>query len=167
MGTLMLTTGSTPLNTVTDESGMTAPQRAFIAAYPTYRTITSTCNELGIGITTVRGWEELNPSFKRAFEEAKEAVGDLVEAEMLNRAMAGKSAMSDTLLIFATKRFKPEYREQIAVKHSGAVLNATLDLATLAADDRMALLNLAVSHEQAKLAPPTDHTITAQPTDEL
>lgn len=152
---MALPDGRALINMERDATGLTAPQRQFLDAYPRFRTMASAADALGIHPATPREWAARDEVFAAHLREAKETVADLVEAEMLNRAMAGVSPMSDTLLIFATKRHKPEYRDSFEVKHSGTVWHASVDFNTLPDDDRVALLQIAAQQAQRRLASPT------------
>ena len=124
-----------------DVSPFKPQQRAFLEAFPRYRTVTHTADALGIPRQSVYDWQANTPGFADAFVQAKEAVGDEVEAEMLRRALAGESQMSDTLLIFATKRFRPEYRDTYQVNVRQESLSISLSLDDMPAADKLELLD--------------------------
>mgnify|MGYP001615387209 CR=1 FL=1 len=129
---------------------LTGEQRAVIAALPRNRTLSATADALEIDRSTVWRWSTpgqyaYTEAFRDALQQAKEQVGDEVEGEMLRRALAGESGMSDTLLIFATKRFRPEYREQSSVNITGQVVHAHVNIGELSPADAKALLLLAAA----------------------
>lgn len=125
---------------IIDDAQLTAEQRAVLIAYPIHRTLTATADALGIHRQRVWEWGRDNSAFKDALGRAKEQVGDEVEGEMLRRAIAGKSQMSDTLLIFATKRFKPEYRDSYNVNVRQESITLSMDLSDLPPADKALML---------------------------
>ena len=136
-----------------DVSPFKPQQRAFLDAYPRFRTITHTADALGIPRQSVYDWQANTPGFADALVQVKEAVGDEVEAEMLRRALAGESQMSDTLLIFATKRFRPEYRDSYQVNVRQESISISLSLDDMPAADKLQLLDRLRSRIQPAALP--------------
>lgn len=65
--------------------------------------------------------------------------------------------MPDVLAMFLLKGAYPDrFRDNVTVKHQGAILHANLDLNALDPADRAQLLALAVNHEQNLLPTPAD-----------
>ncbi len=90
---------------------MTSAQlkQSFLKAYERYGTVTAAAKAVELSRDTVYRWRREDSAFAEAFENAREAVADLLETECLRRAYAG----SDLLLIFLLKGLKPEkFRER-------------------------------------------------------
>lgn len=72
----------------------------------------------GVHRATVYRERDRNPEFAKAWEDAKAAAIERLEAAAFERARS----TSDTLLIFLLKSHKPEvYRESFDQRHSGQV----------------------------------------------
>ena len=74
----------------------------------------------GAGVTRMSAYRERkrNPEFAAAWEDAREAAAERLEATAFERA----KSVSDTLLIFLLKSHKPErYRESVQQTHNGQV----------------------------------------------
>ena len=98
-----------------------------------------TCNVTlaaeGAGTTRKTAYEhyKLFPEFREAWEDAKAAAVERLEAEAWTRARG----QSDTLLIFLLKAHKPEmYREKFEHNHKGNVVLTFAELAQLATDEQ-------------------------------
>ena len=116
-----------------------------------------------VGITRQRvyEWRRDVPSFADALIRAKEEAGDLLLSRLHAQALGAGTAMPDTVArIFLVKGYKPEFRDQVQVNHSGAILNAHVDLSTMLPADRVALLQLAAAAQERQgnvaLPAPTD-----------
>lgn len=82
----------------------------FIAEFPKWGTITSTCNAIGLDRGTVLSWRKRDPEFDRKFIEADGHVTEFLEKTAMARAIKE----SDTLLIFLLKARNPEkYKDRI------------------------------------------------------
>jgi hypothetical protein len=110
-------------------------KRAFLTAYATLGNITSAAKAAKIGRQTHYDWCDADPEYVQAFHHAKEAFGDMLEAEALRRATKGvehtiyqggravgkKKEYSDTLLIFLMKGERPDkYKERTSTELTGA-----------------------------------------------
>lgn len=109
-------------------------KRAFLAAFRILANRQKAAEAAGIDRTTHYLWMRTDPDYKREMEAAEEIIGDTLEDEAIRRAyhgtqkpitVAGERELvteySDTLLIFALKRFKPEkYRERYDTRHANA-----------------------------------------------
>ena len=74
----------------------------------------------GAGVTRMSAYRERkrNPEFAAAWEDAREAAAERLEAAAYERARN----VSDTLLIFLLKSHKPErYRESVQQQHTGVL----------------------------------------------
>lgn len=74
----------------------------------------------GAGVSRVSAYRERkrNPEFAAAWEDAREAAAERLEAAAYERARN----ISDTLLIFLLKSHKPErYRESVQQQHTGVL----------------------------------------------
>lgn len=123
-------------------SELTAPQRAFLAAYEHEPIITRAAVAAGIERRCVPRWRKESPAFAAAFEEADELATQMLEAEAVRRAQAGVKRFkfdkgrpimhpetgepyyeldySDTLLIFMLKSKRPEvYKDRSQHEHTG------------------------------------------------
>jgi hypothetical protein len=88
------------------------------------------------GRTTVYEWRETDPVFAAAWDAALEEAVDALEAEVRRRAVEGVEEpiyyqgqrvgmvrrYSDILLMFYLKRYRPQFRDQFKVEHSGMSL---------------------------------------------
>ena len=103
-------------------------KRAFLAAFAECGTVTHAASAAEIGRSTHYEWIKTDERYAGAYEDAKEAAGDSLEAEARRRAVLGVSEpvyykgevvghvqkYSDTLLIFLLKGAKPEkYRDSV------------------------------------------------------
>lgn len=109
-------------------------KRAFQAALRVTMNRSKAAIAAGIERTTHYHWVRTDPKYRAAIEQIEEHIGDTLEDEAIRRAFEGiqkpvsiggeremVTEYSDTLLIFALKRFKPEkYRERFDTRHSGA-----------------------------------------------
>jgi hypothetical protein len=121
--------------------GLTAKQRSFLTAYVR-------CVRIGLAATAAkvnrkshRGWMRESEAYRRAFQEAQEEIGSLVEDALVTRAVYGtkelvlhqgapvkvngrllyRTAFSDSLLTLLIRKLKPEYRDKVAIEHSGTI----------------------------------------------
>ena len=113
-------------------------KRAFLLAYERLGVITQAAQAAGIDRRTVTHWRHTDPDFAEAFEEAQQAVADMLEREAIRRAVEGWDEpvfqkgkhvgnvrkYSDTLLIFLMKGAQPEkYSDRLRaeIEHSGGI----------------------------------------------
>lgn len=135
-----------------------ARKAAFLAAFPIHRTIKATCEAMGdIHPQRISEYQRDDPSFVEAFAIAKEQVADDLEGELLRRAMSGEGQMPDTLGIFLLKGYRPMFRDSYTVTTKS--LNVNIDVHDLPADERRALLELALRQES--LPPPSTPQLQA------
>lgn len=101
-------------------------QRLFLEAYAEHANVRLAARGAGIHRSTVYEWQEHDPDFDFAFNQAKEDARDVLRAEIYRRAKegwdepvyqqglyaGGVHKYSDTLLIFHAKMMMPEYREK-------------------------------------------------------
>ena len=81
-----------------------------------------TCRALGIDPYTPYIWAGRSPSFAKRFEEArKQASRTLLNTyeEQIRKRSLMEKAPSDLLLMFATKKLDPSYREQVPAGATG------------------------------------------------
>jgi hypothetical protein len=113
-----------------------AKRRAmFLDAYARCGTIWHAAQEAGIHRNTHYSWLANDADYAEAFAEAEERAIEALEREVRRRAVEGVDEpvfykgeqcgtirrYSDTLLIFALKRFRPEYREHHRVQVDASV----------------------------------------------
>lgn len=104
-----------------------AKKKLFLQAFAKYGTIGAGCEAAGIRRERYYDWTAQDPVFAKQCEAAKIGVGDLLEKEVIRRGVEGEERgiynkqgelvdtvfeKSDSLLMFATKRHRPEYREK-------------------------------------------------------
>jgi hypothetical protein len=65
-----------------------------------------------ISRTTAYMWRSLDPEFRRAWDEVKEACNDNVRQTIYQQAVSGKNALYS---IFYAKHNCPEYRERVTI----------------------------------------------------
>jgi len=124
----------------------TPEQRAILECFPRSPSLTAAAHQIGLHRDTVYGWAERLPEFADALRLAKEQHADNLEAELYRRAMAGTGQMPDTLGIFLLKGYRPMFRERYSVDVSGTV-TVQHQLSDMSAEDRLALLQLAIMEE--------------------
>ena len=137
--------------------GLRTTQRAFLEALAKTGSMTAAAASIGISRDTPYGWlaaEGYSPSavedeesppdgtFAHALRQAKSmaaehALGKL--HDIVDKAEGMPSAIS---AMFTVKRWYPQYRDQLNVKHSGAVLQARVDLNQLSPTERVELAGL-------------------------
>ncbi len=133
-------------------------QALFIETYPRYGTIAHAARACGISPDAARDWvrehEGTESSFARAWSYAKEHGCDEILHEMIEATRQNPGTMpSQVSRMFLIKAQRPEYRDQLNVRHSGAVLSARVDLAHLEPAERAQLLGL-VARKLEALGPP-------------
>lgn len=101
-------------------------QQMYIIGYAEKGTKLGACKKARVTYSVVSKWME-NPDFVAALQEAVEMVKDVVEEELLQRAMTG----SDKLLLEVAKAMSPETynRRQADVNVKGTVMHTWADLA--------------------------------------
>jgi hypothetical protein len=119
--------------------GLTPKMRGFLAAYVK-------CARIGLAATAAKvnrkshhGWMRENEAYRRAFQQAQEEIGSLVEDALVTRAVYGtkelvlhqgepvevngrllyRTAYSDSLLMLLIRKLKPEYRGRVGIEHAG------------------------------------------------
>lgn len=112
-------------------------QRAFLAAYAIHGTVRAAAHHSSVGRRSHYDWLKSSESYARAFERAKEAFAEMLEAEVVRRGFHGIEKpvfyqggrvdngkireYSDILLMFHLKALKPEkYRDNAKIEHTGA-----------------------------------------------
>jgi hypothetical protein len=137
--------------------GLTAKQRSFLAAYVR-------CARIGLAATAAKvnrkshhGWMRESETYRRAFQEAQEEIGSLVEDALVTRAVYGtkelvlhqgepvkvkgrllyRIAYSDSLLTLLIRKLKPEYKDKVGIEHGG-----TIDIAQRLIEGRKRLLEM-------------------------
>jgi hypothetical protein len=155
------------LNSV-DASGLRATQRAFLDALAETGSMTRACSIVGIERTTpyhwiqAEGFNRTEPedapegTFTHALQRAKMIAAENVLGQVHAQALSDSAGMPAAIQrMFVVKRWMPEYRDQLNVKHSGAVLTGRIDLNQLDQDERRDLLGL-VARRLTLPAPTTD-----------
>ena len=129
-------------------------QKQLLEAVEHYGSFTKAADAVGIARATVYNWIDADKQTGLLEEDAPESsfLGKLRRAKMLAaESMLGVSfdhAMNDGGMpatierFFHLKRWFPEYRDQLNIKHSGAVLHARVDLNQLDSSERIELLRL-------------------------
>lgn len=127
----------------------------FLNTYLTTGTIGSAAQACGMTRQTHYNWLKEDPSYRRAFEEAKVMAGDILEEEAFRRAVEGCEVgvyykgrkvdsyrkMSDALLILLLKGAKPDvYAERQETRISGEL---TVNMAGALKDARERIKNAA------------------------
>jgi hypothetical protein len=131
---------------------MNRRQRAFLAAFRATGNVCRASEVADVGRSSHYRWLKKDPVYRQAFDVAKEAAADALEAEAYRRAVEGWDEpvgwykgkaggmvrrYSDVLLIFLLKGIRPEkYRERVELWGSLAKLN--LELLPDALIERMA-----------------------------
>lgn len=92
--------------------------------------VTLAAKGAGVGRVTVYEHYKLFPDFAEAWNDAKEAAIELLEAEVWQRARK----QSDLLAIFLLKAHKPQmYREKVDVTHGGELQHTIVRIPAKAA----------------------------------
>lgn len=95
------------------------------------------------GIDTTAEDQAPEGSYLAAFSRAKRMYADRIRERSERHAISEKEDMPAVVnRIFQIKRYFPEYRDQLNVKHSGSVLQARVDLNQLDPEERADLLRL-------------------------
>lgn len=91
---------------------VTPEKREALRAYVTVGTVTGAMQAVGMSRQSWYRWQEEDPDFKEAVEDAQQAAADRLEAVAIDRATKAQGA-SDVLLIFLLKGLRPEkYRDR-------------------------------------------------------
>ena len=92
--------------------------RVFLDTYAKTGRVKRACTAAHIAFKTHYRRLASDPVYRRAFEEAEQQVGQMLEDAAVDRALAG-----DTHLLLALlKRFRPEaYRERVSAEISGTI----------------------------------------------
>jgi predicted DNA-binding transcriptional regulator AlpA len=111
-------------------------KKAFLADFARTGNVSESCENVGIGRSTVYVWQEHDDEFAAGWREAEIKATEYLETEARRRATEGTkkpvyqggqlvgfvTEKSDTLLIFLLKARAPEkYRENVALHHSGRI----------------------------------------------
>lgn len=107
-----------------------ADQRMFILALASFGTESRACMEARVTKDQIREWKK-DPKFAVAVERASHVVADMLEEELLRRALGG----SDKLLVEAVRAHKPDKyspRTSADINVKGAVVHSWADLAKAA-----------------------------------
>lgn len=112
------------------KSTLSPLQQLYIMGYATKGTRVGACQLTGVPYQLVNRWME-GEEFREAFQSAVSIVGDVLEEELMNRAMNG----SDKLLLEAVKAAKSEKynKKQADVNITGTMVHTWADLAKQAA----------------------------------
>jgi hypothetical protein len=131
-----------------------------LALVAEFGSVTTACQTLGIGRSTVYGWKDGSPEFAEALEKAQELGTNRLEDEAVRRALEGVDEpvfylgkhvanvkkYSDTLLMFTLKGRRPEkWKDRVSQELTGKdggpvqVENATLSDEIARRLDRLAL----------------------------
>lgn len=109
--------------------------RKLLDALAEGHTIAESCRVAGIAFGTLKTWRRNDPIINEKVQEAYDIGTDAYRQEVRRRALEGwlepvfykgqeqghVRKFSDTLLMFETKRRDPDYRDSVAVKHSGTI----------------------------------------------
>lgn len=102
----------------------------FLEFYGKYGTLALACHEIGIREERIHDWRDRDPVFAKQMEHAEKLVGDRLVKEVIHRATVGEPKgiynkkgelvdtifeKSDSLTMFATKRFRPEFRDRVDI----------------------------------------------------
>lgn len=103
-----------------DTEAIRSPKkRAFLKAFARIGFVVKAARAAKIHFSSHYEWLKSDATYAAAFEEAREACIETLEAEAYRRA-TDKKKPSDVLLIFLLKAARPEvYREVKELKHSG------------------------------------------------
>lgn len=119
--------------TRTREKTTAAKKKLMLAAFAKTGTVLQACNKAGVGRRTHYEWLDEDPAYAAQFEDAGQAFADLLEDEMLRRAVEGNKRpivykgkvigaireFSDVLLAMALKAARPEkYRDKFDINLS-------------------------------------------------
>jgi hypothetical protein len=120
---------------------MTATDKkvAFLDALRDKYTVRHAAAAAHVGRRTVYDWREQDAAFAAAWDEAREDAIEALESTMYDKALSGETLAG----FFMLKGMRPDvYRDNVSIKHSGAVLTARMDLNQLDAQEKAALLRL-------------------------
>lgn len=78
----------------------------FLHVMRNYGNVRMACQVAGVSRSTAQTYRRRSQKFARQWDEAMDDFGDSIEAMVLQRAKT-----SDLLLIFLTKKVRPEYRD--------------------------------------------------------
>lgn len=165
------------LSVAEQTSDIRPTQQAFLNALLECGSITEAAQRIGIDRSSHYDWleserargldtSEESPtptSYAHAFLRAKRIAADRIRERSEQQALSDEDSMPNTIArIFHIKRWFPEYRDQLNVKHSGTVWHANVDLNALSDTDRAQLLSLAAERATLRLnpAPSTDTSDT-------
>lgn len=88
----------------------------FLSALEMGHTIRRAAEYSGANRTTLYDWRDQEPSFARDWDHAVESGTDLLEDEVLTRALDREDTQSARLLIFLLKKRRPEFRDNFDTK---------------------------------------------------
>ena len=123
---LELTEGAEGLFDFADTK-LTPTQQMYIISYAVRGTKTGACKMAGVPYSAVDKWMKID-AFTNALQNAVQITGDMLEEELMKRAMEG----SDKLLLEALKALRPEKfqkKTSADLNISGSVVHTWADLA--------------------------------------
>lgn len=90
----------------------TEEKNAFLVGLKETGVVQGGLDRAGICRATAYAWRSMDPEFRRAWDEVKEACNDNVRQTIYQQAVSGKNALYS---IFYAKHNCPEYRERVQV----------------------------------------------------
>ena len=113
----------------------------FLGALFSGSSVTKACKFAGVGRTTIYDERDRNSEFRRDWDEAIAAQGDVLIDEVRTRALDREDPKSHTLLMFLLKGLRPEFRDnyktETKVVHAKAL---EIDLSGAIKDEALAIL---------------------------
>ena len=134
-------------------AGLRATQLRFLEAVVDTGSLTDAAKACGITRQSAYDWMQAEGykvdtlsdapvgTFSCALLQAKQMAAEHALGT-LHRIQQGDGMPAAVSAMFTVKRWYPEYRDQLNVRHSGAVLNARINLNELDATERTELLSL-------------------------
>lgn len=112
---------------------VTPEKRAALRAYVEVGTVTAAMQAIGMSRRTWYHWQDGDPDFRDAAQDAEQAAADRLEAVAIARATKAEGA-SDTLLIFLLKGMRPEkyrerYQHEVTGKDGGPIQHEDVTVA--------------------------------------
>jgi hypothetical protein len=109
-----------------------------------------------VGRRTVYDWREQDAEFAAAWDEAREDAIEALESTMYDKALAGETLPG----FFMLKGMRPDvYRDNVSIKHSGAVLTARMDLDQLDPREKAELFQLVYRRMKSLQSPDTESNV--------
>ena len=110
---------------------------AFLEALRAKYTVRHAALAAGVGRRTVYDWRDQDADFAQAWADAREDCIERLEETMYEKALGGETLAG----FFMLKSMRPDvYRDNVTIKHTGAILDAQIDLNQLSEDARQFLL---------------------------